>query len=110
LGDLYVEQERWHDAADAYRAFAELDPWHEKAPLLQAEAIGAFERAGFADLVLDGKRDFVERYGPGSPYWQRHSFDGQPEVVALLKGHLTDLAAHHHARAQETKAAEEYAA
>src|SRR5690606_8276155 len=43
-------------------------------------------------------------------YWQRHSFDGQPEVVALLKGHLTDLAAHHHARAQETKAAEEYAA
>jgi len=110
LGDLYVEQERWQDAAGAYSAFADREPWHEKAPLLQAEAIGAFERGGFADLVLDGKRGFVERYGPGSPYWTRHTFDEQPEVAAQLKGHLTDLAAHHHALAQETKAAEEYAA
>ena len=110
LGDLYVEQERWQDAAGAYHAFTELEPWHEKAPLLQAEAIGAYERGGFADLVLDGKRGFVERYGPDSPYWERHVFDEQPEVVAQLKAHLTDLAAHHHALAQETKAAEEYAA
>src|SRR5690606_4724393 len=78
LGDLYVEQERWQDAAGAYSAFADREPWHEKAPLLQAEAIGAFERGGFADLVLDGKRGFVERYGPGSPYWTRHTFDEQP--------------------------------
>jgi len=110
LGDLYVEQERWHDAAAAYHAFTDVEPWHEKAPLLEAEAIGAFEQGGFADLVLDGKRGFVERYGLGSPYWERHALAEQPDVVAHLKTHLTDLAAHHHALAQETEAADEYAA
>src|SRR5688572_18526416 len=35
LGDLYLEQERYQDAADAYHAFVELDPYHAKAPLLQ---------------------------------------------------------------------------
>ena len=110
LGDLYIEQERWHDAEAAYAAFVDLDPWHEKAPLLAIEALGALERGGYADLVLDGKRAFVERYGPASPYWQRFTFGEQPEVVGHLKANLTDLATHHHAEAQRTQAPEEYAA
>jgi len=110
LGDLYVEQERWHDANAAYSAFVEHDPWHAKAPLLGIRALDALARGGHADLVLDGKRAFVERYGPGSPYWQRFTFEEQPEVVAHLKANLTDLATHHHAEAQRTGAPEEYAA
>jgi len=110
LGDLYLEQERYQDAADAYHAFVELDPYHAKAPLLQVEVIEAFKKGGFADLVLDGKESFVETYGPGSPYWQRHTFEQQPEVVAHLKTNVTDLAAYHHAEAQRTKDNAEYAA
>ncbi|HEX7082089.1 MAG TPA: tetratricopeptide repeat protein [Gammaproteobacteria bacterium] len=109
LGDLYLEQERFQDAAAAYRAFPDMDPWHEKAPLLQAEVEEAFERGGFPDLVLDAKRAFVERYGPASPYWQRYSLEEQPDVAARLEGDLTDLAAYHHAEAQRTGAPEEYA-
>ena len=103
LGDLYLEQERYQDAADAYHAFVELDPYHAKAPLLQVEVIEAFKKGSFADLVLDGKENFVETYGPGSPYWQRFTFEQQPEVVAHLKSNVTDLAAYHHAEAQKTK-------
>lgn len=110
LGDLYLEQERFQDAADAYAAFVELDPYHAKAPLLQVEVIEAFKQGGFADLVLDGKEGFVETYGPGSPYWQRFSYEQQPEVVAHLKANVTDLAAYHHAEAQERNDAAEYAA
>ena len=102
LGDLYLEQERYQDAADAYHAFVELDPYHAKAPLLQVEVIEAFKKGGFADLVLDGKENFVETYGPGSPYWQRFTFEQQPEVVAHLKSNVTDLAAYHHSQAQKT--------
>jgi TolA-binding protein len=109
LGDLYLEQERYQDAADAYHAFVELDPYHAKAPLLQVEVIEAFKQGGFADLVLDGKQGFVETYGPGSPYWQRYTYEQQPEVVAHLKSNVTDLAAYHHAQAQETHDAAEYA-
>jgi TolA-binding protein len=109
LGDLYLEQERYQDAADAYHAFVELEPQHAKAPLLQAEVIDAYEKGGFADLVLEAKRDFVEVYGPGSPYWSEFTFAEQPEVAAALKTNLTDLAAYHHARAQEFSDPGEYA-
>lgn len=110
LGDLYLEQERYQDAADAYQAFVDLDPNHAKAPLLQVEVIEAFKQGGFADLVLEGKRGFVERYGPGSAYWERYTFAQQPDVVANLKSNLTDLAAYHHAEAQKSQDASEYAA
>jgi tetratricopeptide (TPR) repeat protein len=110
LGDLYLDKERYQDAADAYRAFVELDPYDARAPLMLVEVSEAYKRAGFADLVLDSKREFVERYGPESPYWSKFTFDEQPEVVADLKADLTDLAAYHHARAQEQKDPDEYAA
>lgn len=108
LGELYVEQERWQDADDAYRAFVELDPWHERAPLLAVEALAALEKGGFADLVLEGKRDFVERYGFDSAFWERHARDAQPSVVAHLQANLADLARHHHAAAQSTNSPGEY--
>jgi TolA-binding protein len=109
LGDFYLDQERFQDAADAYRAFVELDPYHAKAPHMQAEVIVALEQGGFADLVLAGKREFVERYGPSSPYWSAFSFEDEPEVVAHLKSNLTDLAAFHHAEAQQSGSREDYA-
>jgi TolA-binding protein len=110
LGDLYIEKERYQDAADAYRAFADAEPYHAKAPLLQVEAIDAYEKGGFPDLVLEGKRAFVERYGAGSEYWHRYTFADQPEVAAELERNLSDLATYHHARAQQAKDAAEYAA
>ena len=109
LGDLYLEQERYQDAADAYSAFVDLDPYHAKAPLVQVEVLEAYRSAGFADLVLDAKRDFVERYGDGSPYWQAFTFDDQPEVVSHLKANITDLAAWHHSEAQANGDPGEYA-
>ena len=35
LGDLYLEKERFVDAAETYKAFVEQDPHHAKSPLLQ---------------------------------------------------------------------------
>ncbi|HEX5420419.1 MAG TPA: tetratricopeptide repeat protein [Gammaproteobacteria bacterium] len=110
LGDLYLEKERYQDAADAYRSFADAQPFDAKAPLLETEAINAYEKGRFPDLVLRGKRTFVERYGAGSPYWRRYSFADQPQVAAELESDLSDLAAYHHARAQKTHDLAEYAA
>ncbi len=110
LGDLYLEQQRYQDAADAYHAFVELDPYHSKAPLLQVEVIEAFKKGGYADFVLAGKENFVTTYGPGSPYWKRYTFEQQPEVVGHLKSNVTDLASYHHAEAQKSHEPSEYTA
>lgn len=108
LGELYLENERYQDAASAFEAFADLDAYHAKAPLLQAQVIRAYESGGFADLVLSAKRAFVERYGPDSPYWQRFSYADQPEAVAHLKANLMDLAAYYHADAQRDESPASY--
>ena len=109
LGDLYIEQERYQDAADAYFAFVEREPAHSMAPLMQVEVIEAYKQGGFADLVLEAKRDFVERYAAGTEYWATRSFVDEPEVTAHLKNNITDLAAFHHAEAQRDGSRREYA-
>ena len=100
LGDLYLKQERFIDAAEAYEAFVDHDPLHPKAPLLQVEVIEAYEQGGFPTLVLDGKKGFVDRYGMDGEFWVRNPVEENGAVVAHLKANLSDLAEYYHAQAQ----------
>ncbi len=82
LGDLYVDKQRYQDGANTYRAFVKRDPNSEYAPLLAMQAIEAYQKGGFSQLVLEGKHDFVERYHLGSPFWQGRERAQYPQVVA----------------------------
>jgi cellulose synthase operon protein C len=108
LGDLYIEKERYTDAADSYRAFVSRDRNNEKAPLLEMQAIEAYAKGGFPQLVLQGKKEFVENYSYGTPYWQGRTPRGEPKVVAELKINLKDVAQYYHAQAQRTKNVADY--
>ena len=108
LGDLYIEKERYTDAADSYRAFVSQDRNNEKAPLLEMQAIEAYSKGGFPDLVLQGKKEFVENYSYGTPFWQGRTPQGEPKVVAELKTNLKDVAQFYHAQAQRTKNVADY--
>jgi len=101
LGDLYLEKERFVDAAEAYESFVDQDPYHPKAPLLQVEVIEAYKRGGFPSLVLEGKKGFVERYGMDGEFWVRNPPAENTAVAAHLKANLTDLAQYYHAEAQK---------
>jgi TolA-binding protein len=100
LGDLYLEQERFQDAAETYEAFVSRDPYHPKAPVLQVQVIEAYKKGGFPSLVLEGKQDFVERYGMDGPFWVRNPREQNEAVAGHLKSNLTDLAQYYHAEAQ----------
>ena len=108
LGDLYLEQERYQDAAETYEAFVAHDPHHPKAPVLQAQVIEAYKQGGFPSLVLDGKKDFVERYGMDGPFWVRNPRAENEAVAEYLKANLTDLAQYYHAEAQTKGAKSDY--
>jgi len=108
LGDLYVTKQRYTDAADTYRAFVDRYPDHERAPLLQMQAIEAYKKGGFAQLVLDGKKEFVERYRLGSTFWAARTPEQFPLVARELKTNLTDLAQYYHAEAQKSKKKADY--
>jgi cellulose synthase operon protein C len=108
LGDLYMEKERYTDAADSYRAFVSQDRNNEKAPLLEMQAIEAYAKGGFPQLVLQGKKEFVENYAYGTPFWRGRDPSNEPKVVAVLKTNLKDVAQYYHAQAQRTKDVADY--
>ena len=110
LGDLYVEKQRYQDAAATYRAFVSRDPVDQHAPTLEMAAIEAYRKGGFADLMLDGKLEYVQRYDFGAPFWKGREHGAYPQLVAELKTNLKDVAQYYHASAQKTKKPEEYAA
>ena len=101
LGDLYLDKQRFQDAAVTYEAFVGQDPYHPKAPLLQVEVIEAYKQGGFPSLVLEGKKGFVERYGMDGPFWVRNPREQNEPVAVHLKSNLTDLAQYYHAEAQK---------
>jgi tetratricopeptide (TPR) repeat protein len=108
LGDLYVEKQRYQDAADAYRAFVVRDPADENAPILAVQAIEAYRKGGFDRLVLEGKRDFIERYNFSGGFWQGRERAAYAPVVAELKTSMRDVATYYHATAQKSKRADDH--
>jgi tetratricopeptide (TPR) repeat protein len=108
LGDLYVQKQRFQDAASTYRAFVARDPADDHAPMLSNQAIDAYAKGGFADLVVEAKAEYVRSYGFDTPYWKSRERSTSPEVVAELKSNLKDLAQYYHANAQKSKRPEDY--
>ena len=108
LGDLYVDKQRYQDAASTYRAYVARDPNSEFAPPLAMQEIEAYHKGGFSKLVLDGKHDFVERYHFGSPYWKGRDHAQYPQVVQELKINLLDVATYFHATAQSSHKTDDY--
>lgn len=110
LGNLYIEKERYQDAALAFEAFAKRRPDDRFAPSLQMRTIEAYQKGGFASLVLEGKQSFAERYAFGSAFWNQRTVEDAPEVAAQLKATQKDLAEYFHAQAQRGKKPEDFTA
>lgn len=108
LGDLYVEKERYQDGAATYRAYVARNPNTPYAPLLTVQAMDAYGKGGFSDLLLEGKREYIERYNFNTPFWQGRDRAKNPEIVAQLKTNFKDVATHFHAMAQKSKRPEDF--
>lgn len=108
LGDLYVEKERFQDAAAVYRAYATREPNSEFSPGLSQLAIEAYRKGGFTQLVLEGKREYVALYNYGTSFWQGRNKADYPNIAKELKTNLKDVATYFHANAQKSKKPDEY--
>ena len=107
LGELYIKQDRTKDAADTFGLFARRNPLHAQAPQLQARVIEIYERSGFDTLALGAKKEYVARYGSTSEF-RRANPQGWERAQPLVKTHLTELARHYHASAQQSKNTADY--
>ncbi|MFK8015997.1 MAG: tol-pal system YbgF family protein [Gammaproteobacteria bacterium] len=98
LGDHFLEQERFSDAAGTFNAFVVDYPSDTHAPHLQLKVIDTYNAAGFAEQELAAREAFVDGYALTSTagYWASHTRDEAPVIVDALKLNLTQLAEHYH--------------
>lgn len=107
LGDLYLNKERYTDAASVYRGYALAHDSDARAPQFQIQAIDAYRKGKLNALVLTGKQEYVQRYALDGAYWRTHPQE-QPAALAYLQESLVDLAAYYHAQAQSKHASADY--
>jgi len=107
LGQLYIKQERPKDAADTYAGFARLNPLDEQAPAMQAQVIAIDQEAGFDQLALSAKKDYVAQYGLDGGF-RKANPEGWEKAQPLVKAALAELAQRYHASAQKTKSKDDY--
>src|SRR5262249_26105084 len=105
LGEYYLDNLRYDDAAKTYTTFVALYPFHRSAPRFSMRVVETFTKGGFPQLVLESKRDFASRYGLQAEYWRHFKPEKSPEVLAYLKRNLKDLATHYHAEYQSSQRA-----
>lgn len=108
LGNLYLEKERYTDAAETFQSFVNSNPIHHQAPAFQMRVINTYETGKFPSLVLQGKKDFVDRYNLQGEYWKHHDKNDAAQVLEFLSVTMTDLTRHYHAQAQRTHKQEDY--
>jgi TolA-binding protein len=101
LGELYVEQQRWTDAAAAFSAWSERAPLDARAPELLGRALDALEEGGFSGEALAAMAAFAERFSLHGGWWQGRDAQAHEAVRDRLKLSLDTLAAHHHAAFQD---------
>jgi cellulose synthase operon protein C len=107
LGEHYLAQLRYQDAAKTYQAFVALYPLHRDAPQFSMRVIETFTKGGFPKLVLESKREFASKYGLQGEYWKHFKPEESPQVLAYVKTNLKDLATHYHAQYQSAQEASE---
>jgi outer membrane protein assembly factor BamD (BamD/ComL family) len=108
LGELYIKQERYVDAADTFNAFVRQYDNDPRAPLFQVKVMEAYKQGGFPTLLIQAKEEFVVRYGVESEFWRSQDEVTRASIAPHLRTNIEDLARHHHARAQKTKKPSDY--
>jgi len=108
LGMLFLEKERYIDAAQTFQTFVDHNPIHQQAPAFQMRVIETYQRGSFPTLVLQSKKDFVDRYQLQGEYWQHHSPQDNEKTVESLKITMTDLSRHYHSLAQKNRKPADY--
>ena len=110
LAEYYLVKLRYQDAATVYKSFVALYPFHQTSPHFSMRVVEIYEKGGFPQLVLAGKKEFAATYGLQSEYWHHFDVNKSPEVLSYLKSNLKDLANYYHAQYQDPKQHEQQAA
>ena len=108
MGEMYMQQNRVIDSTDMFLAYTKEYPYSPHTPHFHQRAIEIFQQAGYADLVLQEKIAFVDRYDVNSEYWSLQDPETQQTLTKTLVVHMVELSTHFHAIARASKKPADY--
>lgn len=108
LVERYVDQSRYHDAAETAREFVQRWPRHAAAPRLQLRLLEVIALGGFTARLEEERADFVDRYHPLGEHWRLLGATQRQLLAEPLQQSLIGLAQRGHAMAQRTRTARDY--
>lgn len=106
LGEFYLDQERYRDAADTYQHYVRRFPDSDRSPQFAVLTLDIYQQAGFGDEMLPAKEAFVANYGINSLFWATRDEEGRALVEPYLKTYLNEISSYYHAEAQRLAAVE----
>jgi len=121
LGNFFLEQERYLDAAEAYLNFGAVRPAHPQNLVLLIEAIELYQAKGFTQKVLETKKELVNRHTAYAAFWLENTHHGYHDylirsdseldkrIVDYVANTVEELGRYHHALAQKNKNSIDYA-
>lgn len=100
LADDHLEKERYLDSVATWQTFVDENPLDLRAPNAHQGMIDTLVAADFPSEIRPKKRDYVDRYGVRSEFWQVHADADRSAYLPTLKTYLQELASLAHADAQ----------
>jgi len=102
LAKFYEQKKHYSDAVKTYRLFVSSNELHPSSPVFLLKVVDIFDQGGFSGLLLDAKKDFVQRYNIKHAYWGLYENSEISATLLALKTNLHELASYYHAQAQKT--------
>lgn len=108
LVERYVDQDRYHDAAETAREFVQRWPRHPAAVSLQLRLLEVIALGGFTARLETERADFVNRYHPQGEHWHLLTPAARGQLAEPLQTTLMGLAQRAHAKAQRSRSQDDY--
>lgn len=103
LAEQYYSKKYYKSGASTLRAFVDRYPNDVLAPQYYARLIEGYREARYSTLLRKHQAIYIERFGVGSPYWNRHEEPVKQHIREPLANYLWELASFHHAWGQSAK-------
>lgn len=103
LGDLYLDQRRFRDSAEAYRHYVRAFPETDYAPGFSVKAIEVYSIGDFPSEILPAKEEYVRNYGVYSEFWNARDEQQQATLKPQLSIYLEELSSYYHAEALDNR-------
>lgn len=108
LAEFYLQKKHYADSVKTYRLFVAANDMHPQSPSFLLNVIDVYDKSGFPDLLIEAKKDYVQRYSIKSSFWGLYEPSSYLRELQALNDNLKQLASYYHAEAQKSKSSLSY--